>query len=361
MRVAIDATPLTVSTGGITRYTKELSLALATTFPEDEFILMSDQAFSMPGPCAANLKRAGVPRGRMERRWWAWGIDRELGRMEADVFHGPEFSVPYLSRFPSVLSLHDLSPWLDPGWHHAAGRVRKRTPLLIGFRLATMIITDTEAVRRQAIERFRIHPGRIVSVPLAANSPGYAPNCRKARASACDAAPYFLYVGTLEPRKNIPRLIEAWRAVRKLHSVDLVLAGRRRADFPELKEQPGLRVLGEVADEDLPELYTGALAFVYPSFYEGFGLPILEAMRCGALVIASKDPAIAEVAGGAAIHVDAGDARALTQTMMAAITQPEWAGRMREKSRRRASEFSWTRTARLTREVYDEARRRFGT
>jgi len=97
-----------------------------------------------------------------------------------------------------------------------------------------------------------------------------------------DAAPYFLYVGALEPRKNLDGLIEAWREVRRRHGVDLVLAGRKRVDFNELPPEPGLRVTGEVRDTDLARLYSGALALVYPSHYEGFGLPVLEAMQCGA-------------------------------------------------------------------------------
>src|ERR1700689_5224366 len=92
-----------------------------------------------------------------------------MGRLGVDLVHGPDFAVPYVPRRPSVLTLHDLSPWMDAAWHSAAGRVRKRTPLLIGLGLATMIVTPSEAVRKQAIERFRIHPNRIRAVPHAAS------------------------------------------------------------------------------------------------------------------------------------------------------------------------------------------------
>ena len=109
-------------------------------------------------------------------------------------------------------------------------------------------------------------------------------------------------MGTLEPRKNLDMLLEAWREMRRHHAVDLVLAGRRRADAPEIRPEPGLRLAGEVADAELPALYSGALAFVYPSLYEGFGLPVLEAMQCGAPVIASR--AVEEAAGDAAIYAD---------------------------------------------------------
>ena len=130
-----------------------------------------------------------------------------------------------------------------------------------------------------------------------------------------DGRPYLLYVGTLEPRKNLGFLLDVWREVRRKHPVDLVLAGRRRADFPKLAAEPGLRVEGFVPDEELPKLYSGALACLYPSCYEGFGLPVLEAMQCGAVVIASRDPAIAEVAGDAAILLEVSDRRAWVETL----------------------------------------------
>jgi len=164
-------------------------------------------------------------------------------------------------------------------------------------------------------------------------------------------------VGTLEPRKNLHALIEAWRDVRRRHGVDLVLAGRKRADFNQPHAEPGLRVEGEVSDTDLARLYSGALALVYPSHYEGFGLPVLEAMQCGACVLISKDAALCEVAGQAGVSLDGG--QAWTEAMCAAASNPEWRNERRAKSLERAREFSWTRTAQLTYDVYEEALKRF--
>ena len=350
MRVAIDATPLTLSSGGLFRYTTELSLALANQFPEDRFTLLSDQPFALPSTAPPNLIRGPGPQSPAERRWWLWGANQALRRGRIDVFHGSNFSAPYLKRFPSVLSLHDLSPWMNAAWHHAADRTRNRTPWLIRLGIATMILTLSEAVRGQAIERFRIAPSRIVAVPLAA-SPLFRPAPPPAR------KPYLLYVGALEPRKNLHQLLEAWRELKRHHDVDLVLAGRKREDFPALAPEPGLELLGEVADADLPPLYSGALAFVYPSHYEGFGLPVLEAMQCGAFVIASKDPAISEVAAGAAVQ--AASVKEMAEAMRCAVQQPDWVVGWRAKSLQRAREFSWSRTARLTREVYEAAIERF--
>lgn len=349
MHVALDATPLTLTSGGLTRYAIDLSLALARGFPDDRFVLMSDQAFSLPDAAPPNLRRGEIPVGPLARRWWLWGVDREMSRRGSELFHGTNFAVPYLPRRPSVLTLHDLSPWMNADWHFAADRVRRRTPFLIGLHLATMVITDCAAVRAQAIERFGIHPSRIATVPLAAS-------CLFRPVATPAARRYFLFVGTLEPRKNIGLLIEAWRAVRAEHAVDLVLAGRRRDDFPALPELEGLQWLGEVRDAELPALYSGALAVVYPSCYEGFGLPVLEAMACGACVITSGDAALRELAGGTAL--EAADARELAEAMIAVATRPALAAERRERSLVRARLFSWRRTAELTREVYQEALRR---
>jgi glycosyltransferase involved in cell wall biosynthesis len=349
MRAAIEAASLALSSGGLRRYTAELSLALARCHPDDEFYLVSDQPFQMPAGSPPNLKRGGGPRNAAERRWWLWGLTRELARLGVDVIHGPDFAVPYLARRPSVLTLHDLSPWMNPEWHRGAGRVKHRTPALLEWGIANMVITPTEAVRKQAIEHFKLRPDRVVAVPEAA-----APWFRPLEAPPRDR-PYFLFVGTIEPRKDVGSLVEAWRAVRRDHQVDLLIAGRRRADAPPLPAEPGLEVLGEVPDADLPALYSGALAFVYPSRYEGFGLPVLEAMQCGACTIASR--AVAEVAGEAAIF--ASDAAELADAMRKVAADPAWAREWRARSLGRAAFFSWEKTARRTYEVYQEARSRF--
>ena len=353
VKVGLDATPLSIPTGGARRYTEELCRAAAGKFPGDEIWLLSDQEFDHPCPSIPNVRAGRRPGNLFERRWWLWGLEREISRLKLDVFHGTDFSVPYLPLHPSVMTLHDLSPWLDPSWHSEADRVRRRTPLLLRLGLATMIITPSEAVRRQAIERFHIPAERAVAVPHAASC------IFRPVAADSGQTPFFLYVGTLEPRKNLPMLFQAWREVRKKIPVDLVVAGRRRADFPRIAPEPGLELLGAVPDADLPSLYSRAVACLYPSHYEGFGLPVLEAMKCGALVITSRDPAISEVAADAAVRLDANDSRAWAEAMISALSDNEWAARLREQALRRAAQFSWASTAQRTREVYEEAIRRF--
>ncbi len=352
--IALDATPLSVPTGGVARYTLELSRALAARFPADSYWLLSDQAIPLLAGLPPNLSIGGNRRNPLVRKWWLAGLSHEMVRVGAALFHGTDFSVPYLPVKPSVLTLHDLSPWLplsenEPDWQPDAGRVRSRTPKLLRLGLATMVITPSQAIRSAAIDRFSLAPDRVVAIPLAA-SDHFRPVADRPQTH-----PYFLFVGTLEPRKNITRLIDAWRAVRKICDVDLVLAGRVRKDFTAPELEPGLRVLGAVEEDELPALYSGAVACLYPSLYEGFGLPVLEALQCGALVITSRDPAIQEVAGDAAVFVDAADVRGLARAMEAAARNPAAITGMKEKALLRAKEFTWGRTAERTREVYDAA------
>jgi alpha-1,3-rhamnosyl/mannosyltransferase len=350
--IALDATPLSVPTGGVARYTLELARALALRFPPDFYWLLSDQHIPPLAGTPPNLNIGGNPANPLSRKWWMLGLQREMAKVGADLFHGTDFSVPYLPMKPSVMTIHDLSPWLDRQWQPDSERVRSRTPKLLRLGLATMVITPTQAIRSAVIDRFALPPDRVVAIPLAASE-----HFRPVE-TAPGQRPYFLFVGTLEPRKNIARLIEAWREVRRGVEVDLVLAGRIRKDFPAPEPEPGLRLLGAVPESDMPALYSGAAACLYPSLYEGFGLPVLEAMQCGALVITSLDPAIQEVAGKAAIAVEATDVKALVSAMQAALTNPALAG-MRKRALRRAREFTWSRTAELTREVYAAAFRAF--
>lgn len=343
MIVALDATPLIIPTGGVRRYVEELSRALSLQFPGDKFDLISDQ-----------LTR---PRGWLERRWWLWGIQKEMRRRGIDIFHGTDSSVPYLPLRPSVMTLHDLAPWRSGG----SARIRQRTPFLLRFGLATMVITPTEAVRKEAMDEFDLSADRVVAIPHAA--PIWMRPVKIERGNGTNpysgANPYFICVATIEKRKNIRMLVEAWRHLRKETNIDLVLAGR----VTDPKEIPpverGLRFLGSVNDRDLPTLYSGAVASLYPSTYEGFGLPVLEAMQCGAMVITSNDPAVRETGGNAAITIDADDTQGWFEAMRAALRNFQLVQEHRRLSLLRASEFTWKRTAQETHNVYLEAIQRF--
>jgi glycosyltransferase involved in cell wall biosynthesis len=347
VRVALDATPLTLSSGGLPRYVTELSVALAEQFPEDTYLLLSDQPFQMPEHAPANLVRGREPHSLAERRWWLLGVQRAIKQNQVDVFHGTNFEVPYVGGTPAVLTIHDLSPWRDKTWHDEADRVRFRAPWLVRFGRASMILTVSEAVRKEIISHFGVLPSRVRAVPLAASS-----HFRPASPGTSAPNPFFLFVATLEPRKNIEGLVKAWLESRAETHADLIIAGRSRTDFAGIEPAEGLHCLGEVSEEELPGLFSDALALVYPTHYEGFGLPVLEAMQCGCPVITSLDPAVMEVSGGAAIH--AGSTAALGEAMRAVASRPELRADMRAAGLQRSTLFSWARTARETREIYAE-------
>ncbi len=335
MNVALDGTPLIVPTGGIRRYVEELTRALMDLYPQHRFEVISDQLHK--------------PSHWLDRRWWLWGVHQEMRRRGTDVFHGTDFSVPYLPLRPAVMTVHDLSPWRTGG----SDRVRVRTPFLINAGLATMILTPSEAVRREVVETFRVEPRRVAAVPLA------APRWMRRVDPSPGMRPYFLCVASVEKRKNLGVMIEAWRTVRRELGFDLVLAGRVGDGQSPPPVEPGLRFLGAVNDRELPALYSGAIASLYPSLYEGFGLPVLEAMQCGTMVITSTDPAVREVGGDAAVAVDATDGAAWVAAMRAAANNPALAAEHRARGMARAALFHWNRTASATFAVYQEAVDRF--
>lgn len=354
MRILLDGGPLTVATGGIRRYVHELSVALAAENTEDEVHVVTDR----PIEGLARLSGAGirvhaeVPEG-WDRRWWLVGLPRLCRRLNATVFHGTDFTVPLLHRVPTVITIHDLSPWMNADWQPAAHRIRRRTPWMLRLGLADQVITVSEAVRGELLVRFRLSAERVHAIPLAADD-RFRPV-----AARPPTPPYFLFVGTLEPRKNIPALVESWKPVFAATGVPLKIAGRRREDFVQRLDEPGIEYLGAVPDEALPALYSGALAVVYPSGYEGFGLPVLEAMQCGAPVIVGRAAALCELVADDGIVVEVGRGNSLQAAMRRFAEEPEYRKEWAARSLRRAKAFSWRATARKTREVYREAVRRF--
>jgi glycosyltransferase involved in cell wall biosynthesis len=357
LRIALDGAPLTsVATltsagapapGGVGRYAAQLLSALAREFPQDEFVVVSDQRFVLP--CSTpNVSAGGRPANFLERRWWTFGVQRELRRLAADIFHGINFAVPFPPVVPAVMTILDLSPWftakqapwVTQEWRARSARVRKRAPWMIRTGAARHIITLSEAIRREVIDYFRVEPNRVTAIPLAAAA-HFRPRPPQPR------KPYFLYAGMFEPRKNIEVILAAWSELRAHSDVDLVIAGPHRPESPAVAARPGLELRGEVSEDELAQLYSGAIALVYPSHYEGFGLPVLEAMQCGTPVIISRDPALVETAGDAAISTDA-----IYGAMRSLLENPGLQSEMRARSLSRAAQFTWERTARATYDVY---------
>jgi glycosyltransferase involved in cell wall biosynthesis len=366
VRIAIDATPLTCETGGIRRYVEELTRALALQFPADEIFLLTDQPDWQLPECLCEVPNVRAPRPEQQRfrgRWWSLGLPWALARNRIDVFHGADFAVPYLPLRPSVLVVHDLSPWKKPPLRAlGAERVRSRTPHLL--RLATMLLTPTRAIKRELAEHFAIASSKIAVTALAARDDFQAvsgidvTDWLRRHCGVCP--PYLVALASSQPRKNLERLLEAWQAARRIcPNLSLVCVGSFGDATIKRYGLDGLRILGPMADQRLQLLLSRAVAFVYPSLYEGFGLPVLEAMQLGVPVITSQDAAIGEVAGSAALQVNATSTALLARAIVEVAGNPRLQADLRAKGIQRSSQFSWRATALLTRQTYVEAIRRF--
>lgn len=371
MRVGLDGMPLAQPRTGVGTYTLELARALAAAAPQEKFELISPLPFAetvqaeAPGdPVPANLQLIYSRANVFQRRWWIIGLPSYLKRNPLALFHGTNYEVPLRTRCPTVVTIHDLSLLLHSSTHEARAVRRARLLLPLMARKATLIITHSEAVKDEVCEHLRIEPEKVFTIPLAPRSSfkPMAPHETVAVRKRLEIEDQFLlFVGTIEPRKNLSILLQAFEellSTTDLHpqlvvagklgwKVDDVLSQLRRSRI-----QDRVRLIGFVSDEDLRALYSSCSAFVYPSIYEGFGLPPLEAMACGAPVIATRVPSIKE---SVARVVSATDFTDLTRALVDLLTDQEKRQLLSQRGLKYAQEFSWQRTAALTREVYAQA------
>src|SRR2546428_7647513 len=375
MHIGIDGLPLTEVLTGIGHYTLELACHLALASKGDEIEIVSPRAFltSLNSQPERSSKMRFV-RSRVSpvsRHWWSIGLPRYIRSNSIDLFHGTNFEVPLRKVCPTVLTIHDLSMLLYSETHEArlVRRARRRLPLMA--RAATMIVTPTESVRQEVHEHLQIPLERIAAVPEAARSCFRrleAAQTVQTRNRLGIQEEFLLFVGTVEPRKNLNTLVRALEEVLRVREqpLQLVIAGREGwlVDdlFADLKRSPAAKNIlftGYLNDEDLCALYSSCAVFVYPSLYEGFGLPPLEAMASGAPVIASRIPSIEEVVGPAARLVSPESVAELTEAIVELLSSEGTREELSGAGSRCAAEFSWTRTANLTRGVYAEAIERF--
>jgi glycosyltransferase involved in cell wall biosynthesis len=296
-------------------------------------------------------------------------LSAELRRHPVDVLH-VQFTAPPFAPCPVVTTIHDLSFEHLPETFKRRSRAQLRLTVRRTARKAALVLTLSEFSRRDIIETYAVDPERVIVTPAAAPT-HFKPvaaetELEEIRERYGIGANYLLSLGSIQPRKNLTRLIEAFQWLRKSRPdselPQLVIAGKRGWLDDEVfraAQQDGLnesvKFIGYVPEEDLPALYSGAICFVYPSYFEGFGLPVLEAMQCGVPVIAGNQTSLPEVAGDAALLFDPFDTRALGEAIARVIDHPDYRTELSARGLKRAAEFSWIATARLTLKAYEGA------
>jgi glycosyltransferase involved in cell wall biosynthesis len=365
MRIVFDGTTLRPRRTGVGYYTEHLLHHLAEEAPEEELIVVSNRPIDTTRPLPARVRVAGF-RWRAPRIVWLQTLaPHTLHQLQPDVAHFTNGMLPLLSSTPSVVTIHDMSLSLFPHFHPPR-RVLLNRPLVDhAARRADAVITVSDSSKRDILRRYNLSPDRVHVIHEAA-APSFRPvlNQRvleRVRRQYGLGERIILSVGTIEPRKNLPQLIDAFARRRRTGDLShqLVCVGpygwRSRgiaARIERLRVADAITFTGYVPFDDLPALYSLAEIFVFPSVYEGFGLPVVEAMACGAPVITGPTAALAEIAGGAIEHIDRLDAESLGDAMVALARNRARREHLARLGIERARAFSWNRAARETLEVY---------
>jgi alpha-1,3-rhamnosyl/mannosyltransferase len=368
MHVAIDAISFNDHIRGPDRYLIHLLKALAALDDGTRYTIfyapwqLHYDALSLP--MRFNFHRCQPFRQRSARvLWHAMAFPKIVKQVQPDVLHLP--NLIYLPRLgiPTVLTIHDLSHYRYPDKFGAVRSRILRQLIPRTVRNADTVISVSEYTRAD-VHRYLDYPDERIRVILEGG-----PELAQTIGTAETGRPYFLYVGQLERSKNIHTLVRGFLEsdLLRQHAVELRIAGRMdnaeediRAVLAEHSDSHRVKLLGYVPDNELPGLYTGCQAFVFPSLVEGFGLVLLEAMGYGAPVLAANTSVIPEVVGDAGLLVDVADAEVLRATMERLYTEPQLRSQLRQRGYERQKLFSWARAAEETACVYRETLVRVG-
>ena len=377
MRVAIDYSAAVNQRAGIGRLVRNQVLALAELDRDNEYRLVyaRPNRGSVPQfPCAHNFSHREV---LLRERWLAILWHRAKLPLPADwfsgpvdVYHCPDFVLPPLRRARGILTVHDLAFLMRPDCADARLRAYLEEVVPRSVRRADFIIADSENTRNDLVVLLGASPSSIAVVPGGVEDrfrPISDPDAlqRARRHLGVGEAPFVLAIGVLEPRKNLNRLMDAFLALKQRSTVPpdlkLVLAGGKGWLFDGILEhhaaspvRDDILLPGFVPDALLPAMYSAASVLAFPSLYEGFGLPLLEAMACGTPVVASRASCVPELAEGAAMLVDPTDVDALRDALEQAIGDVALRARLTEQGRRRVRQYSWRRAAQQLLDVYQK-------
>ena len=367
MRVAVLTDSIDADAPGFASYASHLARGLIEGLPgRVTLVHRSPDGFydGLPQAIPA-ISHRWLP-ARLARQY---ALPRWLETQGFDLVHDTYHFGPFLrpSSFARVLTIGALTPIVAVG-APASARLAHRFLLPAIAGRAHRIVTFSENSRRDIERILHVRPAAIAVTPLASSEAFYpreAAEIQEARARLGLPERYLLYVGSIEPRKNVERLVRAFaRAKPHLDGAHLVLAGRRMwgmSGFEDLITHLGIRDRvshrRDINNEDLPLVYTGAIALAYPSLYEGFGLPALEAMQCGTAVVTSNSSSLPEVVGDAAVLVDPQSVDDIARGLIAVTADSLLRGDLSSRGRERAQQFSWSRCAELTIAAYNEALR----
>jgi glycosyltransferase involved in cell wall biosynthesis len=360
MRIGIGA--ILGVLGGPATYARELIRALARIDCWNEYVVITD-APEVVGVTAANVRcvRAPLPAAVLQPLWdHAW-VPYFIRRFGLHLYHGTKGMLPWWRGCREVVTVHDLAVYHLPETFAWLQRLHQRSHTPFAVRRAVRVITDSEAARRDVLQRFAVSPDRVIAIPLGVGrqfSSEASPDDGRIAEQLVLPPRYMLYAGTIQPRKHVEVLVSAFSQACNRNGAHLLIAGRVRPGYqPEFIRQPPPRVryMGPVSDTELAVLYRRALALCSPSGYEGFGLSLLEAMASGCLVIAGRNSAVPELVGDGGILLDDLSVPALRAVLEQVLSNDQAFDALRIRARRRAGQFSWEETAHKTLEVYREA------
>lgn len=341
--IGIDARAAAEVPAGRGRYVRELLRALDALDGDETYLLYCREAADLG--LGERFRWVAVPAADP---WWHLRT-AVLASRACDVYLSTNsYLTTWFAWCPTATTVHDLVAFRsDAPARRSSERIEKAT-IRPALRRTRRLLCVSEATRADLAARWPATAGKSVTIPLAADALFAA-----ALPSPADR-PYVLTVGTLEPRKNLTRLLDAWASLapEERGEHELLVVGPKGWEQEEVLRRahgaPGVRLLGHVSDAELASLYAGSTVFAYPSLYEGFGLPVLEAMAAGATVLTSAVSSLPEVAGDAALLVDPTDVEAIRAGLARLLGDPALRARLAEAGRARATGFSWARTAAAT-------------
>jgi glycosyltransferase involved in cell wall biosynthesis len=365
MRIAINTLPMKHRLHGVGNYIKNLVWSLSRIDAENEYLLLaSRENFDHLEGLPANFQLHFAPSHPAQRIAWEQTIlPAKLKLHKVDLYHGPAFIAPFLKTCPQIVTIHDASFRLTPERHSFSRRAFYRAIVPAIMKTSDGIIAVSRSAKSDLLDVAPVPAEKISVIPLGVDSqfhPVHDPyRLERIRCKYSLPRDFILYVGMIEPRKNLETLVDAYLADSLSARFDLVLAGGLGWDYSGLLQKiessgaaDRIRLPGYIPESDLPALYTAASVFAYPSLYEGFGLPVLEAMACGTPVVTSSVSSLPEVAGTAALLSDPHDSGALASALHSILGDENLRAELSSRGLTRARSFTWNQTARKTLALY---------